>query len=121
MPSPNILKGYKLQVESCKLAQTDPTRENSPIHLSHNNIHTAQNDHHVRHRLPQAHVFENRQIHKARRADSVAVGVWRTLAYEIKAKLGFRRFGAGKNFARFLAGPPQPRLWLDNRARGKFP
>ena len=49
----------------------------SPIHFPHHNIDTAKNDHDIRDRVAEAHIFQDREVNETRRADAITVGVVR--------------------------------------------
>ena len=66
--------------------------------------------------MPHAHVFQDRQVDKARRPDAVAIRIRPAVADEIKAELAFGRFDAAVSFAGLGPKPANLRLWVDDRA-----
>src|SRR4051812_4761278 len=92
----------------------------SSVYLPEHDIHAAQNDHHVRDVVPDAHVFEEGEIDEAGRADAVAVGIRRTVADQIKTKLAFRTLDAAVGFAGLRAETAELRLGIDDRAFGNL-
>src|SRR5688572_7824867 len=111
MPSPNMIKSSRFQVPRSKLPKARKLEFGtwnlelevlpSPIHLPQHNIHAAENDDDVRDVMPKAHVFEQRQVDEARRADAIPIRIRRAVADEIKAEFAFGSFDAAVRFAGF--------------------
>src|ERR1041385_4103474 len=72
----------------------------SAIHFAQHNIHAAENDHCVRHELPEAEVFENRQVDEARRAPAGVIRMRPAVADQVKAEFTLGRFNAAVRLAR---------------------
>src|SRR5437773_4289771 len=71
----------------------------SAIHLSHHNIHAAEDHHHIRHGVAEAKIFQNSQINKTRRAHAITVRIRSTVADQIETEFALGRFDASISFA----------------------
>src|SRR5213593_2367770 len=58
-----------------------------PVHFPEDNIHAPEDDDYIGHSLAETHVFKDGQVDEAGRPDTIAIGIWRTIADEIKTQL----------------------------------
>ena len=54
---------------------SDIPHQHLPIHFAQHNIHASKNQHHIRHVMSQAHIFQNGQVDQARRPHTIAIRV----------------------------------------------
>src|SRR5438093_7798745 len=92
----------------------------STVHFSEHDVHTAENHHRVRDGLPQAHVFENREVDEAGRAHAVTVWIRSTVADEVESEFAFGRLDAAIGFARLGPKAAQPGFRIEDRSLGNF-
>src|SRR4030095_14456811 len=71
----------------------------SAVDFAHHNVDAAEDDHHIRDGVTEAHVFKNCEIDEARRPDAVTIGIRSAVTDQIKSELAFRRFDPSVRFA----------------------
>ena len=80
------------------------------VHLPEHNINGAENHDGVCDTVTAAHIFEDRQVDQARRADSVPVWIGRAVTDQIETELALRCLDPSISLARFW--PEAPDLCL---------